>query len=51
METEEPLFYGYDNMALLEWGLSMRDALRSCNADKSALRKVFGSRPLPSDSE
>lgn len=38
--TEEPEFYGFDNMALLEWGLSMRDALRSCNADKQALGHI-----------
>lgn len=39
--TDEPGFYGFDNMALLEWGLAMRDSLRSCNADKQALGRII----------
>ncbi len=39
--TDEPVFYGFDNMALLEWGMAMRESLRSCNADKQALGRII----------
>lgn len=37
--TAEPLLAGDRNRDLLDWGLGLRDALGSCNADKAALRK------------
>lgn len=39
VRTAEPLLLGNTNGGLLQWGLDLRDALGSCNADKGALEQ------------
>ncbi len=52
LNTPEPVMAGNSNGALLEYALDLRTALRTANADKTALRQWAaapedGGRPFP----
>ena len=47
VQTAEPLLLGSTNGNLLSWGLDLRDALSSCNADKKAIETWAAAKPAP----